>query len=128
MRSRRYDQDVLAPPSRRPAPPPRVAAEIGLVVEDGSGDFCGAVVGCEKDAVTLEDRHGRRRVFPLSGTFLLEGKRVMLVRPVPAGAAVPRAAVLRAARYRPDRIRLDRRAGQPGQGGQGQPDLRRGQA
>jgi hypothetical protein len=58
-------------------------------VEDGSGDFCGAVVSCEKDAVTLEDRHGHRRVFPLSGTFLLEGKRVMLVRPVSgtAGAA-----------------------------------------
>ena len=89
MRSRRYDQDVLAPPPRRPAPPPQIAAEGGLVVEDGSGDFCGAVVSCEKDAVTLEDRHGRRRVFPLSGTFLLEGKRVMLVRPVgrPAEAA-----------------------------------------
>ncbi len=31
--------------------------------------------------VTLEDRRGRRRVFPLSGTFLLEGRRVVLVRP-----------------------------------------------
>jgi hypothetical protein len=88
VRSRRYDQDVLAAPSRRPAPPPRIAAEGGLVVEDGSGDFCGAVVSCEKDAVTLEDRHGRRRVFPLSGTFLLDGKRVMLARPVSAPAAV----------------------------------------
>jgi Protein of unknown function (DUF3097) len=89
VRSRRYDQDVLTPPPRRPAPLPRIAAEVGLVVEDGSGDFCGAVVSCEKDAVTLEDRHGRRRVFPLTGTFLLEGKRVMLVRPVsrPAGAS-----------------------------------------
>ncbi len=81
MRSRQYGEDVLAPPSRRPAPPPRIAAESGLVVEDGAGDFCGAVVSCEKDAVTLEDRHGRRRVFPLTGTFLLEGKRVTLVRP-----------------------------------------------
>jgi len=84
VRSRRYDQEVLAPPSRRPVPPPRIAAESGLVVEDGSGEFCGAVVSCEKDAVTLEDRHGRRRVFPLTGTFLLEGKRVVLVRPVAA--------------------------------------------
>jgi hypothetical protein len=58
-------------------------------VEDGSGDFCGAVVSCEKDAVTLEDRHGRRRVFPLSGTFLLEGKRVMLVRPAGRTAGAP---------------------------------------
>jgi hypothetical protein len=61
-----------------------VAAERGLVVEDRAGEFCGAVVFCEKDAVTLEDRHGRRRVFPLSpAAFLLEGKPVMLVRPMP---------------------------------------------
>ena len=89
MRSRQYEQDVLAPPSRRPVPPPRIPAESGLVVEDGAGDFCGAVVACEKDAVVLEDRFGRRRVFPLSGTFLLECKRVLLARPVPVGAGVP---------------------------------------
>ena len=88
MRSRQYALDVLAAPDRRPVPPPRIPAENGLVVEDGAGEFCGAVVGCEKDAVTLEDRHGKRRMFPLSGTFLLEGKRVALVRP-PAGAASP---------------------------------------
>jgi len=82
VRSRQYTEDVLAPPSRRPAPPSRIEAEPGLVVEDSAGDFCGAVVSCEKDAVTLEDRRGRRRVFPLSGTFLLEGQRVVLVRPV----------------------------------------------
>ena len=85
MRSRQYSQDVLAAPSRRPVPPPRIAAETGLVVEDSAADFCGAIVGCEKDAVILEDRHGRRRVFPLTGTFLLEGQRVSLVRPAPAG-------------------------------------------
>ena len=78
---RRYGNDVLAAPSRRPVPPPRIPADRGLVVEDGAGEFCGAVVGCEKDAVTLEDRFGNRRVFPLTGTFLLEGKRVALVRP-----------------------------------------------
>ncbi len=81
---RRYGNDVLAAPSRRPAPPPVIAAEPGLVVEDSAGEFCGAVVTCEKDAVTLEDRFGKRRVFPLSGTFLLAGKRVALARPVPA--------------------------------------------
>jgi hypothetical protein len=84
VRSTQYsDEDVLAGTTRKPAPPLQVAAEPGLVVEDGAGDFCGAVVGCEKDAVTLEDRHGKRRVFPLAGTFLLEGKRVTLVRPGP---------------------------------------------
>jgi hypothetical protein len=89
VRSRQYTDDVLAPPSRKPVPPPLVDAESGLVVEDSAGDFCGAVVGCEKDAVTLEDRRGKRRVFPLPGTFLLEGKRVTLVRPVPEPSRGP---------------------------------------
>jgi hypothetical protein len=57
------------------------------VVEDAAGRFCGAVVLCEKDAVTLEDRHGNRRVFPLGqAAFLLEGEPVMLVRPIAPGA------------------------------------------
>jgi hypothetical protein len=69
-----------------------VPAESGLVVEDATGRFCGAVVLCEKDAVTLEDRHGNRRVFPLGpASFLLEGEPVMLVRPAAAGPA-PRGA------------------------------------
>jgi hypothetical protein len=83
VRSKHYSEHLLAAPSRRPGPPPRIAAEHGLVVEDSAGDFCGAVVGCEKDAVMLEDRHGKQRAFPLTSTFLLEGRRVTLVRPVP---------------------------------------------
>ena len=89
MRSRQYGPDVLAAGRRRPGqgPLPRVTAEHGLVVEDAAGEFCGAVVRCEKDAVTLEDARGRQRVFPLSAdAFLLEGKRVMLVRPAQATA------------------------------------------
>jgi hypothetical protein len=63
-----------------------VPAEAGLVVEDATGRFCGAVVLCEKDAVTLEDRHGTRRVFPLGpAAFLLVGEPVLLVRPAGAG-------------------------------------------
>jgi hypothetical protein len=85
VRSRQYGRDVLAASQRRPrpgqGPVPQVEAEPGLVVEDFEGRFCGAVTSFEKDAVTLEDRHGKRRVFPLPGTFLLEGKRVTLVRP-----------------------------------------------
>ncbi|HEV2372222.1 MAG TPA: DUF3097 domain-containing protein [Streptosporangiaceae bacterium] len=91
MRSRRYGQDVLADADRRRRQRqqlPQVPAELGLVVEDAAGQFCGAVVFCEKDAVTLEDRHGRQRIFPLSpAPFLLEGQPVMLVRP--AGTAAP---------------------------------------
>jgi len=73
-----------------------VAAERGLVVEDSEGRFCGAVVGYEKGAVTLEDRHGKRRVFPLApAAFLLEGQPVTLVPsvpPVPSAAAAASAA------------------------------------
>jgi hypothetical protein len=51
------------------------------------------VVGWEKDAVLLEDRHGRRRAFPFgSGSFLLEGRPVTLVRPAPDGLSGPAAA------------------------------------
>jgi len=64
---------------------PTVAAERGLVVEDSEGRFCGAVVGYEKGTVTLEDRHGKRRVFPLTpAAFLLDGQPVTLVPPAPA--------------------------------------------
>ena len=89
MRSRQYDPDVLAAGRRRFEPPqrPRVPADPGLVVEDSAGEFCGAVVCCEKDAVTLEDRHGRQRVFPLGpAPFLLDGKPVTLVRPARSAA------------------------------------------
>jgi hypothetical protein len=67
-----------------------VAAELGLVVEDRAAEFCGAVVGWEKDAVLLEDRHGKQRAFPfLPGSFLLEGQPVTLVRPAPQAPAAP---------------------------------------
>lgn len=91
MQSRQYGPDVLAAGKPRKRELRRVPAQRGLVVEDATGRFCGAVVGCEKDAVTLEDRHGRRRVFPLSpAAFLLEGEAVMLVRPAEvAGPGAP---------------------------------------
>jgi Protein of unknown function (DUF3097) len=89
VRSMDYGPDVLAAGKRRPerAEIPRLAAQPGLVVEDGSGQFCGAVVFCEKDAVTLEDRHGKWRVFPLTDLFLMDGKPVRLVRPSQAPTA-----------------------------------------
>ncbi len=87
MRSSRYERDPLAPENRRPRPGQgpvvQVEAERDLVVEDFEGRFCGAVVAVEAGSVTLEDRFGKRRVFPLPGTFLIDGKRVTLVRPTP---------------------------------------------
>ncbi|HXP18452.1 MAG TPA: DUF3097 domain-containing protein [Streptosporangiaceae bacterium] len=98
MRSRQYEQDVLAQSRRRPGQDqlPRVTADYGLVVEDAAGVFCGAVVGWEKDAVTLEDRHGRQRAFPFQAAFLLEGKPVMLVRPVSPAAQGSQGSAVRA--------------------------------
>ena len=98
MPSRRYGPDVLVAGKPRRRELRRVPAQAGLVVEDATGRFCGAVVGCEKDAVTLEDRHGRRRVFPLRpAAFLLEGEAVMLVRPAEGtGPGTPGAGRVRA--------------------------------
>ncbi|MFF0577489.1 DUF3097 domain-containing protein [Streptosporangium saharense] len=82
-----YERDVLAGNWRRPLKGkiPQVPAEPDLVVEDAESGFCGAVVACDKEAVTLEDRFGRRRLFPLDpAAFLLEGKVVTLVRPAAA--------------------------------------------
>lgn len=95
MRSGHHGPD-LTPPWRRGDAPgtaggaaggvPKVAAERDLVVEEAGTGFCGAVVRCEQTAqgptVTLEDRFGRHRVFPLQPRgFLLEGRAVTLVPP-----------------------------------------------
>jgi hypothetical protein len=88
VQSRRYEPDMLAQGRRRRREVPEVPVERGLVVEDSQGRFCGAVVSYEKGAVTLEDRHGKRRVFPLApAAFLLEGKPVTLVPPRPSRPA-----------------------------------------
>ena len=71
-----------------------VEAVTDLVVEDVETGFCGAVVRVEKTpggyTVTLEDRRGKHRVFPLGPGFLLEGRPVTLVRPRPAAPAESR--------------------------------------
>ncbi|MEO3849200.1 DUF3097 domain-containing protein [Streptomyces sp. B8F3] len=83
---RRYDTD-LTPPWKKPQQPaPEVPAEPDLVVEEVATGFCGAVIRTEKTAegptVTLEDRFGKHRVFPLTPRgFMIDGKVVTLVRP-----------------------------------------------
>jgi hypothetical protein len=93
--------DVLSRPAQAPREVPQVPAEPDLVIETADGAFCGAIVGLgravdageKRDTVTLEDRHGKRRVFPmLPAAFLLDGAIVTLVRP----AATPEADVARA--------------------------------
>ncbi|MFC1400089.1 MULTISPECIES: DUF3097 domain-containing protein [Streptacidiphilus] len=89
--TRTYD---LTPPWKRSTPAPELPAERDLVVEEVVTGFCGAVVRCEKTAegftVTLEDRHRRLRVFPMTPSgFLVDGKPVTLVRPGSVAAPVP---------------------------------------
>ena len=58
-----------------------------MVLEEVTTDWCGEVVAVDRDldTVTLEDRRGKRRTFPLGPGFLLEGKPVILARPARSG-------------------------------------------
>jgi hypothetical protein len=81
----RYGSDVLSGDWRAPrrGRATEVAAEIDMVLEEVTTDFCGAVVRIERDlgTVELEDRKGKRRTFPLGPGFLLEGRPVILRAP-----------------------------------------------
>ncbi len=84
--SDRYGNDVLSgdwrAPRRGRAQP--ASADLGLVVEEVTTDWCGEVVAVDRDlhTLTLEDRRGKRRTFPLGPGFLLEGRPVVLSAPV----------------------------------------------
>lgn len=86
----RYGTDVLSgdwkvPKRGRAVETP---ADPGLVVEEVTTDWCGEIVAVDRDlhTVTLEDRRGKRRTFPLGTGFLLEGKPVILTPPVTKAA------------------------------------------
>ncbi|WP_447646469.1 DUF3097 domain-containing protein [Nocardioides zeae] len=90
----RYGTDVLsgdwrAPKRGRATEHP---ADLGLVVEEVTTDWCGEIVTVDRDldVLTLEDRRGKRRTFPLGPGFLLEGRPVILTAPVRAAAAPAR--------------------------------------
>ena len=82
----RYGTDVLATDWRVPKRGRAVEAfaELGAVVEEVTTDWCGEIVAVDRDldTLTLEDRRGRRRSFPLGPGFLLEGRPVILRPPV----------------------------------------------
>ncbi|GAA1985725.1 DUF3097 family protein [Microbacterium pumilum] len=90
----RYSTDVLAAGWRmkHTRELPRIEASRGLVVEVADDGFCGAVVSLASGHVELEDRHGRRRLFPLGPGYLVDGADVVLVAPavVVAAASGPR--------------------------------------
>ncbi len=82
----RYGSDVLASDWRAPKRGRAVEApaELGEVVEEVTTDWCGEIVAVDRDlyTLTLEDRRGKRRTFPLGPGFLLDGKPVILTPPL----------------------------------------------
>jgi hypothetical protein len=87
--SDRYGSDVL---SRNPNAKKRSTeqpAEIGLVVEDATTGYVGAVVRVEYGRVELEDFDGHRRPFPLGPGYLIDGAPVILTPPRKAAPAAP---------------------------------------
>lgn len=102
MNDDRYGSDVLGGsgsthhrPTRTSRPQP---AETGLVVEEVTTGWVGAVVRVEKSGgqhvVVLEDRRGKTRTFPLGRGFWVDGEPVALTAPVrtPAPARPTRTA------------------------------------
>lgn len=85
----RYGSDVLASGWKTAGqkPVPDIEAVRDLVVEDAASGFCGAVTRIERSTVELEDRFGKKRVFPLGGGFLIDGEAVTLVVPRSAGSS-----------------------------------------
>jgi hypothetical protein len=83
--SDRYGSDVLSGDWRTPkrGRATDATADLGLVVEEVTTDWCGEIVAVDRDlhTLTLEDRRGRRRTFPLGPGFLLEGRPVILAAP-----------------------------------------------
>jgi Protein of unknown function (DUF3097) len=71
----RYPHDVLASGWQRAGRPTStdLALEVGLVVEDATSGFCGAVLRWERGLVILEDRHGNRRTFALAASGSVVG-------------------------------------------------------
>lgn len=88
----RYSTDVLADGwrSRGHRVVPRLEASADLVVEVAADGFCGAVVGVASGLVELEDRVGRRRLFPLGPGFLVDGSDVVLTPPTVVASHAPK--------------------------------------
>jgi len=52
-----------------------------MVVEDAQSGYVGAVVRVEYGRMELEDRHGRRKPFPVGPGYLIDGRPVILTAP-----------------------------------------------
>jgi hypothetical protein len=84
----RYGSDVLASNPHRKPRSTELPVQIGMVVEDAQTGFVGAVLRIEYGRMELEDRHGRKKPFPVGPGYLVDGKPVILT---PPRAAAPKA-------------------------------------
>lgn len=94
MSDDRYGNDVLAgfTKPRGLAPIPELPIERGLVLEETGTGFVGAIVAYANGMIELEDRAGATRTFTLGAGYLVDGRPVKLVRPLPKAAPVMRSA------------------------------------
>jgi hypothetical protein len=86
----RYPHDVLASGWQRAGRPTStdLVVQVGLVLQDATSGFCGAVLRWERGLVVLEDRHGNKRTFALGAGFWYQGRPVVLKAP-PRARSVP---------------------------------------
>ena len=87
----RYGIDILAdnPHGRRQVRSSEMPVELGMVLEDVTSGFVGAVVRVEYGRMDLEDRNGRTRGFPVGPGYLVDGKPVILTPPRKTAPAAP---------------------------------------
>ena len=85
----RYGDDVLSPGWQQPRKKtvPELVVVSGMVLEDPTTGFCGAVVRWENGIVVLEDRKKKRRSFPLGPGLWHEGRPVVAKSPTKKAAA-----------------------------------------
>jgi hypothetical protein len=79
----RYESDVLARGWQHADKPVsvEVPVQVGLVIEEPTSGFVGAITRWENGLVVLEDRRGAKRSFPMGPGFWIDGKPVALVHP-----------------------------------------------
>ncbi|GAC1396767.1 MAG: DUF3097 domain-containing protein [Mycobacterium sp.] len=85
----RYGSDVLANNPHRKPRSTEQPVKLGMVVEDAQTGYVGAVVRVEYGRIELEDRHGRRKPFPIGPGYLIDGRPVTLTAPRRAAPAAP---------------------------------------
>lgn len=89
----RYPADVLSAAHQRSLRPTSrdVQLQVGMVVEEPTSGFVGAVTRWENGIVLLEDRKGKVRGFPIGPGFWVEGKPVALRVPLRSRTGAPAA-------------------------------------